>query len=370
MAGAHKLQRWMFIWLSALVLLCAAARIYAPTYIEQKVNQAISESEGIEGKVDDIDLALWRGAYKIHGIELYSVAQDKKQPLLFTDTLDLSILWSALFRGQVVAELHFIKPHIHLLDRPGQAVIENDQARDADTWIDLANQLVPFAIDRVDISDGQFDFELIADQQQSLFTLSDTQGVIKNITNIRDKSRPDFATANLSGLVQNQAEIQFNGSYNPFEAKPTFDADISMQRLDVAYLDRFIKYYLPIDFEAGQLDLAMELISQQGEVDGYVKAGIYNLDVFSWKEDLVEDGDNPFALLLEAISGGLTTLLESNQSDMVATRIPISGNINNPELSTFDAITGLFRNALVEAYDMDIDQLFSFSDENGPQREG
>lgn len=339
-------------------------------FLENRINSAIADTPGVEGKVSDIDIALWRGAYQIHDIQLYSIDQKERIPLLFTDTLDLSVLWSALLRGQIVAVMQFIRPQIHLRDTPQRDPIENDKLKDSQTWIDLAHKLVPFAIDKVDIQDGVLKFELAAGQQRSLLSITDTQGTVTNITNIRDKNRPDFATVTFKGMIQNESQITFNGSYNPFEPKPTFDTDVEMQRLDVRYLDAFIKHYLPVDFEAGQLDLAMELISDKGNVDGYVKLGVYNLDVFSWKQDVVKEGDNPLNLLLEAMTGGFSTLLENGQSEMVATRIPVHGEVSDPDVPVLDALAGLFRNALVEAYEMEVEELFSFGKEEKKQNGG
>ncbi|GGW93361.1 DUF748 domain-containing protein [Alteromonas halophila] len=357
-----RLPRWAIVSLALVATTGFAARMYAPTFLQRQINQAIEEAPGVEGQVGNIDIALWRGAYQIHEIQLYSIGVDEKVPLLITDKLDLSVLWSALFRGQIVSEMHFVRPQIHLRDTPDRAPIENEDVKEKETWIDLAHKLVPFEIDKVDIESGVIKFELAAGKERNLLSLTGVNGSVKNITNIREKRREDFATADFEGTIQNEAKIVFHGSYNPFEASPTFDTDVEMQRLDVRYLDAFIKHYLPVDFEAGELDMAMELKANKGNVEGYVKVGVYDLDVFSWKQDVAKDGDNPFNLLFEALTGGLSGFLENDNTDMVATRIPVNGEINDPQVPTLDAIAGLFRNALIEAYDMDVEELFSFSD--------
>lgn len=70
--------------------------------------------DGYYGHIEDIDLAIIRGAYKIDSIYLNKVDSNtqKRTPFLAASFVDLSVEWKALFHGSVVGEMVFEKPVI------------------------------------------------------------------------------------------------------------------------------------------------------------------------------------------------------------------------------------------------------------------
>lgn len=102
------------------------------------------------------------------------------------------------------------------------------------------------------------------------------------------------------------------------------------------------------------------MVSDEGVVDGYVKVGVFNLDVFSWEKDVVEDGDNIFQLLIEGLSGMFSELIENGDNDSIATRFPVRGTLTDTNVPISTAILGLFRNAFIEAYNMKLEDVVSF----------
>ncbi|MEP1871646.1 MAG: hypothetical protein ABJJ44_19100, partial [Paraglaciecola sp.] len=82
---------------------------------------------------------------------------------------------------------------------------------------------------------------------------------------------------------------------------------------------------------------------------------IYELEVFSWQEDAIEDDDNPIALLGEAAGGMVAEIFENNDEQLIATRIPISGDLSNPDISAWVAFKGIVKNAFVQAYDLKLE---------------
>eukprot|EP00919_Chromeraceae_sp_WS-2016_P071529 GHVR01169348.1.p2 GENE.GHVR01169348.1~~GHVR01169348.1.p2 ORF type:complete len:102 (-),score=15.61 GHVR01169348.1:142-447(-) len=80
---------------------------------------------------------------------------------------------------------------------------------------------------------------------------------------------------------------------------------------------------------------------------------------FSWHEDVIEDGDNPLLLMFEMIGGALATLFANDDKDLVATRVPIEGALDDPHVSTFDALSGILKNAFIEAYSLKVEDSVS-----------
>lgn len=357
------LRRSRLIKLSVFLLaLLIILRLLAPLAIERGVNHAIATTPGISGSVGDVDIALYRGAYQVEDIELYIIQGEQSKPMIKVKRLDISILWSALFRGSVVAELAFEHPQFYIADTAGKEEKLNPDVKDEETWITLANRLAPFSIDRIDIIDGIVSLETSSEELQSLTQIEQVNGQITNLTNSQSFSGSMVSQMAIQAKVAGICPLSMSGSYDPYAAKPTFNIDVEMQRLPVKQIDSLIRFYTPFDFEAGEIDFAMEFAAKLGKVNGYVEVGIYKLDVFNWQEDVVKDGDNPFEWLFEGLAGGLSELLENDEKDLLATRIPLEGEIENIDTPLLPAIGAIFRNGFIKAFDMKVDDVISFDD--------
>ena len=255
----------------------------------------------------------------------------------------------------------FLKPQFYYADTAGEEEEVNEDVQDEQTWITLANKLVPFSIDRIDIIDGKLMFETISNERKTHSEIQDIHGQITNLTNSKARSGSLVTNMRITAEIAGVCPLSLSGSYDPYAQKPTFNLDVEMQRLPMMHIDHLISFYSPFDVEAGQLDFAMEFAAKQGVVSGYVKAGVYDLSVFDWQEDVVQDGDNPFQWLFEAVTGGIAELFEGGNKDLVATRIPLEGNIDDIETPLWPAIGAIIRNAFIKSLDIKVDETVTLS---------
>ncbi|MEM5497698.1 DUF748 domain-containing protein [Paraglaciecola mesophila] len=352
-------RRKTAITLISLAVILVALRLVAPYAVQKGVNYAIKTTPGLSGQVGDVDIALYRGAYQVKDIELNLVDGGLQKPLISIQQLDISVLWSALFRGSIVSEMTFLKPQFYYADDVQQKEKINQDVQDEQTWITLANRLVPFSIDRIDIIDGRLMFETISAKRKTLTEITDVHGQITNLTNSKQRSGTLVTNLVLDAEIAGVCPLAVSGSYDPYASKPTFNVDVEMQRLPVKHIDHLISFYSPFDLEAGQIDFAMEFASKQGDVSGYVKAGVYDLSVFDWQEDVVKDGDNPFQWLFEATTGGIAELFEGGTKDLIATRVPLEGKIDDIQTPLWPAIGAIIKNAFIKSLDIKVDKVVS-----------
>ena len=140
----------------ALVVLLILTRIAAPYVVQHYVNYQLKHTQGVTGHVGDVDLFLYRGAYAIDDVEIYAVdATSAPKPLLSIQTLDFSLAWSALLKGNLVTNMAFTRPKIVIYDKDPNASEQNKQVKDEITWVGLANNLVLFSIDTLTIEQGK-----------------------------------------------------------------------------------------------------------------------------------------------------------------------------------------------------------------------
>ena len=293
------------------------------------------------------------GAYAIDEVNIRQTGDGKDLPLFNAERIDISILWSALLKGELVTAIVLVKPTVSLYDRPQDKVFESKAITDEKTWLGLARNLSPFTINTLNVNNGTFTMEAKSQLKRAEFTVENIQLEVSNIANAKGPNT--IAKVNMTGDIQNHTKLAVNASFDPNTVKPTFDINLEMSKLPVSYVDAIIKFYAPFDFEAGQIDMASELKAVDGKLDGYVKAGIYQLEVFSWHEDVVEDGDNPVLLLIDLLGSALASLFENDNKDLVATRIPIKGSLDDPSISVLDALSGILKNAFIEAYNLKVE---------------
>lgn len=341
------------IILASVLITLIILRVAAPSIITWYANRTIQQTEGISGSVTDVDLAVIAGSYSILQANIRQTGDGQDLPLFVFERMDISIFWRALLQGELVADIGIIRPEINLYDRPQDKVFESEAVADEKTWVGLAQNFSPFAIDKLTVENGTFSMDAKSQLKRSKFTVQNIQLTVTNISNA--KGANNIANAKLTGDIQDHAKVTVNASFDPNRSKPTFDINLEMERLPVSYLDSLMKFYAPFDFEAGQIDVASEVKSLEGKVTGYVKAGIYELEVFSWHEDVVEDDDNAVQIVIDMIGGALATLFENDKKDLVATRVAIDGVIDDPDVSTFDALLGILKNAFIEAYSLKIE---------------
>jgi hypothetical protein len=84
--------------------------------------------DGYYGHVEDVDLSLYRGAYKIKNIYLNKVDKQKNQSPIFSARLiDLSVEWKALLHGSVVGEATLVQPKLAFIqDKVEPAQLQKD----------------------------------------------------------------------------------------------------------------------------------------------------------------------------------------------------------------------------------------------------
>lgn len=338
-------------------------RICAPFIVQEVVNRSLQNAEGITGSIGDVDLQLYRGAYNIQNIAIYAVDLDNnKKPLLQIEKLDLSLLWSALIRGHIVTQMQIQAPEIVIYDNEPDVTDKDEHKKitNEDTWIGLANDIVLFSIDKVSLSQGKITLINSPDENQSNTYISDLSGQATNISNSKKLNKNLVSQFSFTGKLMGESSLKLAGQLDTLSKKANFDFNAQMQRFSIKHIDSAIKFYTPFDIEAGAIDGAMELVCKDGLIDGYLKAGIYNLNVFSWRQDIEKDNDGPLTLIFENTMELFGNILENNESDLVAARIPISGTLDDAQISTLTALISIIKNAFVEAFEMKVENVISF----------
>lgn len=77
---------WPLWTVAGILVLLVALSIALPYLVRNYLNDKLANMGDYRGQVTDVDLALWRGAYRINGLEIIKV--DGKVPVPFVKATD------------------------------------------------------------------------------------------------------------------------------------------------------------------------------------------------------------------------------------------------------------------------------------------
>jgi hypothetical protein len=333
----------------ALVVLIAALvglRVALPYLVRDEINRQMANLGPYRGQVADVDLHLWRGAYVIEGMQIEKRSGKVPVPLFNAPHIDLSVSWRDLMHGAIVAEVVFDRPMLNLVD--GRTEADSQSGRGVD-WREQLDRLLPVQLNEVRVHDGTVSFRAFNTKPAVDLKATEVQATILNLTNVRGDSGKRVAEFEARAKVLDESPLETHASFDPFGTLDDFKLDLKVSKLQLRHFNPLLQAYARIDVASGEGEFLMELQATEGALVGYAKPLFRDLNVLSWQQDVVEQGDNPLRLAWEALTGGTAWALKNQRADQFATRVPISGNLKGPTTGKLDALMAILRNAFVEA---------------------
>ncbi|MET0635482.1 MAG: DUF748 domain-containing protein [Chitinophagaceae bacterium] len=336
-----KKRKTILIVFGSLLVLLIAFRIALPYILLRYVNKQLTMIDGYKGHVDDIDVSLYRGAYTIQDIYLNKTGGAIPVPFFKADEIDLSVEWSALFNGEIVAEINVDRPVMNFVKGPSKATSQTDID---DDWTQVVDKLIPFKLNRFEVNNGEAHYRDLHSSPKVDIVAKNIHIVAENLSNAKHQKEllPSTVTAT-AGVYEGQ--LSFNMKLDALNKVPTFDFNAKMTSLNLVNLNDFLKAYGNFDVEKGSLSLYTEAAARDQAFKGYVKPLITDTDVVSWKNDK----DKPLQFVWESVVGGITWLFTNHKKDQLATRADFEGRFDNPNFDFWSIIGQILRNAFIQA---------------------
>lgn len=341
-------RRRLLLALAVIGVLAVLVRAMLPQWVTDVLNRRMAEMGDYRGHVADVDLSLYRGAYRIYDLRIEKRSGDVPVPLLDAPQLELSIRWRDLFEGALVGEVQFHSPRLNFVD--GRSEDEDQAGRGVD-WRQRLEALFPLRLDRVVVHDGTVAFLNPFTQPPVELQAVGVEASATNLTNVRDVSGRRVAEVDARARILGQAPVELSARLDPFGRFEDFSLDLRVRQVELPRLNQLSRAYAAIDIASGRGDLVLELDAADGRLSGYAKPLLNDLEILDWEQDVERDGDNPLRLLWEGLGEALSELFSNQPKDRFATRIPIEGDIGDPDTGALDAIVGILRNAFVQAYE-------------------
>ncbi len=341
----RKIWRVLLITFAAILLVLIGVRLTLPSIIRWQVNEVLNQSPLYSGKIQEIHINLWRGAYSIQGVTITKTTGNIPVPLFTAKTVDLALQWDALLSGAFVGRVTIYEPEINFVDAPD---VSSAQGGAQGPWLTMMRELFPLRINSCRIVDGTVRFHAFHKNPPVDIYASNVSIDIENLTNISNDIAPLVTTVAATGVVMNHAKFEFRMELDPFSYYPTFQLAFRLLALDVTKINDLTRAYGMFDYEQGWFDLVIDLDCSEGQLSGYIKPLFRNVRILSLDKDIAED--NVIEFFWEALLGGVTAILTNQSRDQFGTKIPIEGSILQPQPLILETLGNVFRNAFIRAY--------------------
>lgn len=357
---AHSGKRRTAKILIGILVAIVAIRLALPYVVLYFANKSLANMDGYYGHIQDIDLAIIRGAYKIDSIYINKVADGAKgssaseqTPFFASKEIDLSVEWKALFKGSIAGELVLRRPYLVFTK---DKVEPKEVVKDSADFRKLLDKFMPLNINRCELLGGAIQYKDLSSKPNVDIALTNLNMLAQNLRNSYDSSAVLPASIHATAEVY-EGKLRFDAKLNPLANAPTFDMSAELNNTNLVKMNDFFQAYAKIDVNDGRFGLYTEVAAKDEEFKGYVKPVIKNLDVLG-KEDRK---DNLLRKLWEAIAGGAGKLFENKNKDQVATKVPFEGRLDDPRTNVWVAITNILQNAFIHAIQPSIDNEISIA---------
>jgi hypothetical protein len=346
MATGNKKRRKRRIWLIALgslLVLLIALRIALPYILLRFVNKELQTIPGYNGHVEDIDVALIRGAYTIKIIKLDKTGGKIPVPFFSAEKLDLSVEWSAIFHGRLVGKIVVLHPIINFAKGPTQETSQTEIP--TKSWTKVVGDLMPLKLNSFEIVDGEIHYRDFYSSPKVNIFATDIHMLAENLSNARHQREalPSTVEATCNGIYGGRANLHMK--LDALDSVPTFDLKAELLDMDITKLNDFLSAYAKLTVRQGTISIYTEAAAKDGKIKGYTKPIIKELRVVNWKDDK----GHPLKLVWEAAVGAVAWVIKNHGKDQVATRADFEGDLKKPDIDTWYIIGQLLRNGFIQA---------------------
>lgn len=345
MKRRYSLPLWLCLGLIALL---AIAQLALPYVIRDYLNGKLADMGDYRGQIADVDLALWRGAYRINGLSIIKDERDVPVPFVNAPQIDISVSWVDLWRERaVVAWVEFDRPEVNFVD--GQSSDDSQTGEGVD-WREQLNKLLPITLNEVRVVDGTLGFYNFSASPPVKIHANAINASLYNLTNVADEQGDRVARFEGTAQLLDHAPLEATAVFDPFHNFEDFKFRVRATGIQLPRLNDLANAYGRFDFKSGNGDLVVEASAEDAQLSGYIKPLLRNVEVFDWQQD-VEDQDKGFLRSIwEAVVGGSEKLLKNQRQDQIATRVELSGSTRQQDISAFQAFIGILRNGFIQAF--------------------
>ena len=335
-----------------LIVALIVLRLYLPTLVLNFINSELSDIGEYRGEAQAIDINLYRGAYAIKDLEIKKIDAGMPVPFAKAETIDFSVDWRALFQGKIVSKAHIDQAVLNFAVNPQGTQIQN--GTDVD-WTDTVKKIMPIDINKVIVTHSKVTYRNFSTSPKINLDIHGINGEIRNLRNVVEKDQPMPSQFHFTAESIGKGKVQLDGRTNILTRTPEVELALKLEKVDLPALNNYFRAFTYVDVEKGNFDLYSELAVHKGKVEGYVKPIASHISFINLQKDT-----NPIKLIWESFVSVVVTIFTNHSQDQFATKIPISGSLDNINTNSWAAIGGIVKNAFIKALTKGSDKELKF----------
>jgi hypothetical protein len=333
--------------LLVVAVVLAGVRAALPAILKNKINAKLATLEEWDASVGDVDLALLRGGLVLRGIK----AKGKNSSLIASVARTaVNISWSNLLRRRLVASVDISGPKasmtVHRADREKAKRAAKKTGQKAEIVFPNLKDFFPFRIDRFAVHDGEFTIKEDEDETK----VADMFFVVKGLTNLEKGAR---ARGDAGATLEKGGTARMDFLVDPSAKPPSFWFAAAVKKVELPGLNPLLRSEFGVDVDKGVFELVAEATSTAGGFKGYVKPFVEDLKMGPTHGK----GKSPAKVVKEAVVGAVASVLKNKKTDAVAAKVPFEGRYDDPNMSVWQALLSVLRNAFIRALSPSFDKI-------------
>lgn len=301
-----------------LVVTLALARAALPAAVRYRAQAALSRIDGFEGRVAEVDLALWRGACVYRDVRLEKEGGGGAGPFFHAAEVQVTVAWADLLRGPLTARMVLTQPALNAVSAPAGTP---SQTGLGETFIRRFAELSPAPVDRLEVREGAATYRDLTGPAPLDLALRRVE--LLGVGLAAGAEAPDGLGAVLSGSAEafHAGRLRVHARADPRADPPSFELEADAR--DVKFSESFELLRGLAGFEApgGSFELAVSASAKDGELTGKVEPLFHNLYLSAWSGRKT----SPLRAYREAVAAAGGQVLETPGKDRIAARVPLRG---------------------------------------------
>lgn len=347
-------KRTYLLILGGIIILLLSARLALPYALHHYAEYRLNKIPEYQAQIGDIDVHLWRGSYVIKDLKLVKINKNIPVPFFSANIIDLQVEWRALLHGKFVAQIIITQPAINFVTDPkGQ----NEQLTIDQQWRQAVEALFPLNFNKIIINNGQIHYRSYAGDPPFNIYLKNVNVNVDNLQQVTHKEQRLSSHILVSAQGMDGSPVKLDMALAPFAVQPTFKLNASIEHMSIPTANDFLYHYSKLDIKQGYFYLYVEVAAAKGQIKGYAKPMVEDLQVLDPHEQ-----ENPLKTLYKGAVQAVAKIVENSEQETVATKIPIRGNIEDPDTSIWSIIGNLLRHAFIQALLPQIDHSVKLQD--------
>lgn len=335
-------RRWprrLLMALGVVLALVVAIRLALDPIASHYTRKGLNEAQGIAGDFSGVHVNVLPPSYEIEKLKIIEAeGGDWRRPLLYAEQVLVVLDWRRLLHAELSAQVRLDRPKIIVTQREKPSKTEVPEIQTA------LRQALPARLDRLDVKNGEFLFRDPSKPRTPELWLHGIELVAENLATRKELAEGRQATLEMSGTLGRSGALTLSASADPFKAKPEFSGKMALRGWRVAELYDLIEPATDLQTPGGTLGLFAEFAARGGAIEGSVKPVLRDVTV----RPTEEGWGNRLKAWVADKGLDLFSRERDDESETVATVVPIRGRLDKPDIQLWPTILGVVRNAFVE----------------------